>query len=282
MPKLFLTPTEKKTILQTYSMNFEREFDKMGPYTFGIPYIYIINMCPEINKGKETGRILVNHFKFSSKTPVFIDVWERKDKDLVFSSRNLPGHNLISESEKVKVLEEKLEIYQKLDKSKADVLRLKGKRLSEYVQKEYKYWRLGHEEINRAFNLVHSIREEQDIYFRESPYYWDLIKERDDALMELSEQNKRNKKLEERLATLTDKLLANSKALSEEAEKSRPLTHNARGAGRKKDPVKETMRLKAISLKSEGKSREEIMKELGISRATYYRYIGKENVSDQG
>lgn len=114
------------------------------------------------------------------------------------------------------------------------------------------------------------------------PYYYNLIKERDDALVKLSEQNKRNKKLEEQLATLTEKLLANSKALSEEAEKSKPLTHNARGAGRKKDPVRETMRLKAISLKSEGKSREEIMKELGISRATYYRYIRKENVSDQG
>ncbi len=273
MPRPFLTPTEKKTILQAYSMNFEREFDKMGPYTFGIPYIYVISICPEIDyDGKQTGRILVNHFRYSSKSPVFIDVWEREGEELIMTSRNLPGRNLISEAERIKVLEEELEAYKRMRMTETEALKLKGKKLSEYVREQHKYWQLSHEEMNRAFSIIHSWREDADTYFKESPYYWTLLKERDDALMELEDQNKRNKELEKRLAALTEKLLSLSQNPSGQTEPPVPLINSVRGAGRRKVQDKELQREMVRYMIEEGYSPKEICKELGIGRSTYYRY----------
>ncbi len=271
MAKQFLTKKEKEKILETYSRCFEREFDKIGPYTFGIPYTYMISMCPEIYKGTETGRILVNHFKYISKIPFFIDVWERVDGELYFSSRNLSDKNLVSASERIKMLEEELEAYQRMNESKAEVLSLRGRKLSEYVRKEYKYWKLSHEEMNRAFNLVHAMKEEQDTYFKESTYYWELLKERDDALMTADELKSKNFKLEETVKKLNEKLLSVSKSLKE-APKNEKQTHNARGAGRKKSKVTEEKRKKVQKMILNGVPRDEICKEMGIGKSTYYRY----------
>ena len=275
MPKPFLSQKEKETILSAYSRNFEKEFEKIGPYTFGVPYLFQLSICPEVDyEGEKTGRILVNHFRYSStERPEFIDVWERNDKGLHFVSRNLPGQNLISEGKRVKVLEEELKAYQRLDKTKGEIIKLKGKQLLDYALSQQKELNLLREEINRAYLLIHSWREDADSYFRESPYYWELLKERDDALMELSEQKEKNSKLEERLVKITEQLLNQSKALADQAEKAQPLTHNARGAGRKKDPVVDIKKEMVRKLLAEGKGRLEIMKELGISKSTYYRYV---------
>ena len=275
MPKPFLSQKEKETILSAYSRNFEKEFEKIGPYTFGVPYLFQLSICPEVDyEGKKTGRILVNHFRYSStKIPEFIDVWERDDEGLHLVSRNLPGRNLVSEGERVKVLEEELKAYQRLDKMEGEIIKLKGKQLLDYALSQQKELNLLREEINRAYLLIHSWREDADSYFKESPYYWELLKERDEALAELFKLREKNDKLDERLKSQTDKLLSVSSQLAEQAERSKPFTHNARGAGRKKDPVVDIKKEKVKKLLNEGKGRFEIMKELGISKSTYYRYV---------
>ena len=110
MAKLFPSTTEQETILRAYSTNFDKEFFKVSPFKFCTTYNYTISICPEENEnGEKTGRVLVNHFNQSSQVPVFIDVWERKGNELQFHSRNIPGKDLISADERIKVLEEELE-----------------------------------------------------------------------------------------------------------------------------------------------------------------------------
>lgn len=275
MSKQFLTKKDKETILSAYSMNYEREFKKIGPYTYVASYKYMINMCPEIDeKGEETGRILVNHFKYSSTHyPVFTDVWERDGMELKFSFRNLPEKYLISENSRIKALEKELKVYQGMDKTEMEVLNLKGKKLSEYVRQQYKYWELCHNQMDRAFKVINSMKDEYNEYFKLSSHYWELLRERDDALLELEDQKKINRQLRIKITEVTEKLLEISKKLDEESQKSRPLTHNARGAGRKKDPKVIEKKQKMKELIKDGKTKEEIMQEIGISQATYFRYL---------
>ena len=117
--------------------------------------------------------------------------------------------------------------------------------------------------------ILHSHSEESVLSFRQ------LLKERDEAARELSELRKKNECLEEKVSELTGQLLKYSQRLTEEAEKSRPLTHNARGAGRKRDPVVDIRKEMVRKLLCEGYEKAEIMKKLGISKSTYYRYVAE-------
>ena len=99
-----------------------------------------------------------------------------------------------------------------------------------------------------------------------------LIKERDAALKRVKELEARIEYLESQLSKVSGQLLDTSETLSREAEKSRALTHNARGAGRKKDPMLEFKKNRLYMMYRNGVSREEICKRMGISKATYYRF----------
>lgn len=289
MPKPFLTKKEQEIILSTYSKNFDREFDKVGPYTFGIRYLYQISMCPEIDReGKNTGRILVNHYSYSyaflKHIPEFIDVWEREGKEFIFKTRNLPGKDLISAEERIKVLEEEIRVLK--DRDKVEVGKLHTKKLHDYAVSMKK----NAEGFNNAYNMIsqriHSYKEEADTYFRESPEYFELIKERDEALFELNDIKNKNNDLEERLCRVNDNLIKTSEQLRLNAELSQPLTHNARGAGRKKDPVVSLKKEKIEKFYRDGLSVDEICQKVGLGKSTCYKYIkeirnndrkGKEN-----
>ena len=79
--------------------------------------------------------------------------------------------------------------------------------------------------------------------------------------------------MKKQLTETTERLLECSRKLAEQAETFTPLTHNARGAGRKKDPLVDIKKEKFARLCEEGKTRDEIMEELGIGKSTYYRYV---------
>lgn len=276
MSKPFLNKREIETILSAYSKNFKYEFKKMGPYTYGNPIVYMLSLCPEVDrKGNKTGRILVNHYSYSHSKlrhiPEFIDVWEREDNELVFRTRNLPGKDLVSAEERIRVLEEELKTYRGL--STAEIAKLNTRKLRQESHKIMtRYEELGIE-YNNVITRIHSYREEADSYFRECPAYWELISERDEAQLELSNLKEKNEELEKRLAKVMEQLLANSEKLVNEAEKAKPLGHNARGAGRKKDPVVALKREKALKLTKEGLTCKEICEKMGIGRTTYFRYM---------
>lgn len=275
MSKPFLTPTEQKTILSVYSKNFEKEFEKYGPYTYGTQYSYRISMCPEIGRdGKETGRILVNHYSYSHASlrhvPEFIDVWEREGAELVFKTRNLPEKDLLSAEEKIKALEEELEGYKSVGIEDKSFAKLK---YQQYKREMDERWEKSRELYNTVMTRIHSYKEETDTYFRESPEYFDLVKERDDALIDLEYERKKSSDLEERLRKVTEKYLSLSKQHSSEVS---PI-HNARGAGRKKDPQTALKREKIARLLREGKKVDEICSEMGMGKSTCYKYIKEIN-----
>ena len=206
MSKAFIKPKEAEYILNTYSKSFKEEFHKIDPCTYGTDYMYIISFCPELDPdGKDTGRILVNHFSTdgTERVPEFIDVWARDGEVLRFKSRNLPGTDIISAEERIRTLEEKLKEVKKQLKKQSSVSADSLNRLKMY-----------------------------------------------------------EKLLREGTTPLPENVLCFS-------------THNARGAGRKKDPLTEVKRKKAIRLKEKGLTREEICKELDIGQTTYYRYINE-------
>ena len=276
MSKHFLTKKEQETILAAYSKNYEKELTKYGPYTFGTEYAYRISICPEIDhKGKETGRILVNHYSYSygslKKIPEFIDVWEREEERLIFKTRNIPGKDLISAEEKIKVLEEEINLLNNTDKT--PIGKLQTKKLHDYAIKMTKtaeYYRTNYNDIAKR---IHSYKEESDTYFRESPAYFELIKERDDALIELEKEKEKNNKLEEKLRNATEKLLNVSKQLEEQAVLSKPMMHNARGAGRKKTEERKQQIKCVAKLLDKGMSVKEICEELNIGQSTCYKYV---------
>lgn len=275
MPKPFLTKKEQEIILSTYSKNFDREFDKVGPYTFGTRYLYQISMCPEIDReGKNTGRILVNHYSYSyaflKHIPEFIDVWEREDKEFIFKTRNLPGKDLISAEEKIKALEEELEGYKSVGIEDKSFAKLK---YQQYKREMDERWEMSRDLYNTVVTRIHSYKEETDTYFRESPEYFELIKERDEALFELNDIKNKNNDLEERLCRVNDNLIKTSEQLRLNAELSQPLTHNARGAGRKKDPVVSLKKEKIEKFYRDGLSVDEICQRVGLGKSTCYKYI---------
>ena len=84
-------------------------------------------------------------------------------------------------------------------------------------------------------------------------------------------QQKTNLTLEERIIKLekqVDQLTEQVNLLTNKMEKP-----NARGAGRKKGVKVIENKKKVRKLLEEGKSRDEILKEMGISMVTYYRYL---------
>lgn len=280
MSKPFLTPKEKEHILSAYSWNFKSEFQKIGSYAFGTKYGYTINMCPEVdNKGEKTGRILVNHYSLFQK-PKFVDVWERGENGLVFLYRNLPTADISSMEAEIRELKEELKLLKRVEAYKGT---LKGKKLSEYckeitAQRDELLARIDY--LSRKnYNYV----TEKDTFFKESETYWELLYERDDAEREKLDAKAKKDYAEKRLREVTEEMIA----LSKEPQSLRPHTssetHNARGAGRKPSSEVAEMREKVRSLKDEGKSRDEIMKEMGISIGQYYRAIREgRDVSNKG
>ena len=164
MTNPFLTTEEQEQIYNAYSMNFKDEFHRIGPYTYETDYGYVISLCPEIKfTGEMTGRILANHYNIrgANRVPEFIDVWVKEGDELCFKYRNRPGHDLISEAERIKVLEEEIEA----------IKNQKGMDDQSY------------ELYNKAVVKLHARKEEENLYFREAEMYWSLIKERDRALL---------------------------------------------------------------------------------------------------
>ena len=159
----FLTSEMQDQIFNAYSKCFKNEFHKVAPYTYETDYGYIISVCSEIEfSGSPTGRILVNHYsaKGANRVPEFIDVWVVDGDEIRFKYRNRPGHDLISEAERINILEEELET---IKNQKA----VDGQ---------------GYDLYNKAVIKLHARKEEENLYFRESELYWALIKERDEAL----------------------------------------------------------------------------------------------------
>ncbi|MBR1508079.1 MAG: helix-turn-helix domain-containing protein [Eubacterium sp.] len=281
MSKAFIKPKEAEYILSTYSKSFKDEFHKIGHCTYRTDYMYIISLCPEMDfDGNETGRVLVNHYSMTgaNRVPEFIDVWERDGEVFHFKYRNLPGQNLISAEERIRILEEELEA---VKKQKLKVHSIKGKGSTSQQKEIERIYEQSFELYNNTVRKIHSRKEEENVCFRESELYWALIKERDEALYakerverQLAEQNK----------TIEDSIIKLKMYEQMLKERTVPLpenvlrfsTHNARGAGRKKDPMAEVKRKKAIRLKKKGLTREEICKELDIGQTTYYRYINED------
>ena len=281
MAKAFLKPEEAERILKTYSKSFKDEFYELGPYTYQTSYLYTITLCPELTpEGKNTGRILVNHYSMYDlqRTPDFIDVWIRKGKDFRFLYRNLPKKDMVSAEERVKILEEELEGIKQLQLGKFD---LKGKKAAEIKYEITKIYEECFSLYNHALTHIHSRMIEENTFFRETEAYWGLIEERDEALLKKKKAEDKLAEYEARDKATAERLLAYSKLLEEHnvplpENVLRFSTHNARGAGRKKDPMTEVKRKKAIRLKEKGLTREEICKELDIGQTTYYRYISED------
>ncbi len=204
MAKPFLSKKEIDTILEAYSKNFKYEFKKAGPYTFGTTYLYVINMCPEIDdKGEKTGRILVNHYSHPDRAPFFVDVWEREDGELMFRSRNLPDKDLLSAEEKIKALEEELEGYKSVGiESKSKV------KIKEFEKR----LKITEDLYNSVVIRLHAERVERDTFFRTSTTYYELLKERDAALLEKADAEARADSLEKKLKETTESYLQLAKS----------------------------------------------------------------------
>lgn len=279
MAKRFLTPTEQETILRAYSMNFEREFHRMSPYCFGTQYSYTINICPELNEeGKETGRILVNHYS-TEMIPKYVDIWEREGKELRFRYRNLNSAPVKSVEDENKALKAEIEALKRLGAYK-DVIsgKLQGKKLREYCQ-----YLADQRDVLLNINNDMAVRNqaymrEKDEYFRQSEEYLRLTMERDDLAKGKIRAEKEVERLKVSLRKATEELLKASRDPSRSV--STDAIHNARGAGRKKmsEEKIEEMRNKISEMKGKGLKNSEIMKALGIGKTTFYRYC-KENSS---
>ena len=264
-------------ILRAYSMNFEREFHRMSPYCFGTQYGYTINMCPELNEeGKETGKILVNHYS-TDGIPKYVDIWEREDKKLQFKFRGLNSAPVRSVEDENIILKVQIEALVKL-KTYNDALsgKLQGKKLREYCevlegQREHLI-----NLYNDAATRNRAYMRERDEYFRQSEEYQRLTLERDELAKEKKKAEKEIERLKEDLRKAMEELL---KVAKEPTKPISPETiHNARGAGRKKlseEKIAE-MRNKIVEMRENGMKNSEIMKELGVGKTTLYRYYNND------
>lgn len=265
MKKHFLTQIEQETILRAYSMDFEKELHRVSPYCFESLYGYTINICPEIDeRGKETGRILVNHYS-ADKIPKFIDVWERTGGGIYFKYRNLsiPVKSLNDENEILKAQINaltRLEAYRTIISEK-----LQGGELRKYCEK----LAAQRESLLKLYNDTAvknlSYMREKDEYFRQSEEYVRLTVERDQLAKSKAESDKELKKVKESLRKAEEEIIEIKKAKNE----------YMKNVGRKKyiDKKNETLRMYAA-----GTSITDIAKVLEISRMSVYRYLREEGI----
>lgn len=274
MAKRFLTPTEQEKILRAYSMNFEREFHRMSPYCFGTQYGYTINMCPELNEeGKETGRILVNHYS-TDGVPKFVDIWEREGKELHFKYRNLNSDPVGSVEDENEALKAQIETFKRLEMYRTAMSgKLQGKKLREYCETVTEQRDSFMDMHNKFVLRMQAYRREKDEYFRQSEEYLRLSLERDELAKGKRKAENEIIRLKESLRRVTEELLKVSK--DPEKPISSDVFRNPRGAGRKKMSREkvEKIRNKIAEMKEKGMKNSEIMEELGIGKTTLYRYL---------
>lgn len=274
MAKRFLTPTEQDTILKAYSMNFKNEFNRVSSYCFGTQYGYTINMCPELNEeGKETGRILVNHYS-TDGIPKFVDIWEKEGKELHFKYRNLNSAPVGSVEDENEALKAQIEAFKRLEMYRAAMSgKLQGKKLREYCETITEQRDIFMDLYNNAVIRIQTHKREKDEYFRQSEEYLRLSLERDELAKGKRKAEKEIARLKESLRRTTEELLKVSK--DPDRPVSTELIHNARGAGRKKISKEkaEEIRNRILKMKEDGMKNSEIMEELGIGKTTLYRYL---------
>ena len=276
MAKRFLTPTEQETILRAYSMNFEGEFHRMSPYCFGTQYGYTINMCPELDEeGKETGRILVNHYS-TDGVPRFVDIWKRDGKELIFKYRNINSPSVRSVEDENAALKLQVEALIRMEAYRSAISdKLQGKKLREYCEvvtgQRDSFMNL----YNNTVSMINAYKKEKNEYFRQSEEYMRLSVERDELAKGKKKAEKEIARLKESLRRTTEELLKVSK--DPDRPVSTELIHNARGAGRKKISKEkvEEMRNRILKMKEDGMKNSEIMKVLGIGKTTFYRYYNE-------
>ena len=276
MAKRFLTPTEQETILRAYSMKFEREFHRMSPYCFGTQYGYTINMCPELDEeGKETGRILVNHYS-TDGVPRFVDIWKRDGKELIFKYRNINSPSVRSVEDENAALKLQVEALIRMEAYRSAISdKLQGKKLREYCEvvtgQRDSFMNL----YNDTVSMINAYKKEKNEYFRQSEEYMRLSVERDELAKGKKKAEKEIARLKESLRRTTEELLKVSK--DPDRPVSTELIHNARGAGRKKISKEkvEEMRNRILKMKEDGMKNSEIMKVLGIGKTTFYRYYNE-------
>lgn len=270
--KKWILKKEITEILNTYSVRKD-EFEAIEKEGFEYYYKnkfvrgYLIHISEEIEKSIKTGRIIVTHTEPNGKI-TYNDIWKRNEENkLEFVFRN-PWNQPFSDAEYIRDLEEDIEKmreqYHKLtdDTEYKELKREKLKLEMQLDEQEEKYQKLINEKEELERNLYEQFQN-----------FHDLISENESLKREL-----------EKLKSDSDK--DNSDHLQEEIEKlhqenqklKNEKKHNARGAGRK--PSQE--RLNAIEqvkkLLEAGASEQEIKEQLGISKATFYRY--KRNISN--
>lgn len=274
MAKQFLTPTEQEAILRAYSMNFEREFHRMSPYCFGTQYGYTINMCPELNEeGKETGRILVNHYS-TDGVPKFVDIWEREGKELHFKYRNLNSASVGSVEDENEALKAQIEAFKRIEMYRAAMSgKLQGKKLREYCEIVTEQRDSFMDMYNKFVLRMQAYKREKDEYFHQSDECLRLSLERDELAKGKRKAENEIIRLKESLRRVTEELLKVSK--DPEKPISSDVFRNPRGAGRKKMSREEVekIRNKIVEMKEKGMKNSEIMEELGIGKTTLYRYL---------
>ena len=281
MAKRFLTPTEQEKIFRAYSMNFEGEFHRMSPYCFGTQYGYTINMCPELNeKGKETGRILVNHYS-TDGIPKFVDIWEREGKELHFKYRNLNSAPVGSVEDENEALKAQIEAFKRLEMYRSAISgKLQGKKLREYCETVTEQRDSFMDMYNKFVLRMQAYKREKDEYFHQSDECLRLSLERDELAKGKKKAEKEIARLKESLRRTTEELLKVSK--DPDRPVSTELIHNARGAGRKKISKEkvEEMRNRILKMKEDGMTNSEIMKKLGIGKTTLYRYYNSDSADN--
>lgn len=274
MAKRFLTPTEQEAILRAYSMNFEREFHRMSPYCFGTQYGYTINMCPELNEeGKETGRILVNHYS-TDGVPKFVDIWEREGKELHFKYRNLNSASVGSVEDENEALKAQIEAFKRIEMYRAAMSgKLQGKKLRDYCEIVTEQRDSFMDMYNKFVLRMQVYKREKDEYFHQSDECLRLSLERDELAKGKRKAENEIIRLKESLRRVTEELLKVSK--DPEKPISSDVFRNPRGAGRKKMSREEVekIRNKIVEMKEKGMKNSEIMEELGIGKTTLYRYL---------
>lgn len=260
--KKWILKKEITEILNTYSVRKD-EFEAIEKKGFEYYYKskfargYYINISEEIKKGGKdmcdivTGRIIVTHTKANGRI-TYNDIWERdKEGKLEFLFRNL-WNQPFSDGEYIRDLKEDVE-----------KMREQYHKLTDDT--EYK-------ELKRE-----KLKLEMDLDEKDNKY-----NELEEKYQQLIDENESLKKEVEQLKSDSDKdnsdLQEKIEKLQQENQRLKNEKHNARGAGRK--PSQE--RLNAIEqvkkLLEAGASEQEIKKQLGISKATFYRY--KRNISN--
>ena len=146
---------------------------------------------------------------------------------------------------------------EKIERLEKEVQDLKA--FNTLIQKEFN-------DLERKYNELCSDEEEK---FKNLPLYQKLV-----------EENKLLKSSRESLTRQLNHLQEKYNDLLSLYHAPKPVQHNARGAGRKPGDAKQQMKYQQFNaLLNAGKNMHEIMAEMEISQATYFRYksISKNN-----